>query len=430
MDTGGVSLPRADGNVTSAVLQHPEVLNALKRVPHCDPAFVDEACARRYLRAHNGIVDSAASALAATIRWRAATKPASLECSACQTNPHSHNLRIVGLDSTGRPVIYTCFSQAQLRFVPEASMEHLTRALEDASSILARRSYSLASAQCVWVVDFHGYSMLKDSSPRTAVMAARLLAHYPERLGRAVIVDAPRVFEGTWLAVKRVINEVTSSKVFFTRRDNGTLDEELGRWAGIPLRNWLLAEINDNRLPACQNGQKEYWVKPRFGGHDPRGEPDFVCSAEFALTYTSRLQALRAPLQDDICGDENPMPTTATFNIFASQCATASLSVVAAACVAVLAVLMYHGRVPGSVATSPILLSVATAIILFLRFSAQQHALRRVGGLKTEASSLVPASFTASDSSAVAAKIFSPDAQQRHPPPWISRWLCCLDGRH
>lgn len=51
-----------------------------------------------------------------------------------------------------------------------------------------------------------------DTDPRTAVLAARLLAHYPERLGRCLLVDAPKVFAATWSAVKAVLNEVTSSK--------------------------------------------------------------------------------------------------------------------------------------------------------------------------------------------------------------------------
>jgi len=33
----------------------------------------------------------------------------------------------------------------------------------------------------VFIVDYHGYSWLVDTNPRTALLAAQLLAHYPER---------------------------------------------------------------------------------------------------------------------------------------------------------------------------------------------------------------------------------------------------------
>merc|ERR1719193_113434 len=115
----------------------------------------------------------------------------------------------------------------------EASLQHITRALEDACEVMSQRALCLgapAAEQCAWVVDFHGYSFLKDSNPRTAVMTGRLLAHYPERLGRAVLVDAPRVFAGTWSAARQVINPATASKVVFVRSDDGSLEAELGRW--------------------------------------------------------------------------------------------------------------------------------------------------------------------------------------------------------
>lgn len=97
------------------------------------------------------------------------------------------------------------------------------------------------------MIDFHGYSWLVDTNPRTALLAAQLLAHYPERcldqdtpkggrditrevhlhgfrldgvmsgfpprgLGRCLLVDAPAVFASTWSAVRGILNEVTSGK--------------------------------------------------------------------------------------------------------------------------------------------------------------------------------------------------------------------------
>jgi hypothetical protein len=43
----------------------------------------------------------------ATARWRAATRPESLSCTACARNVHSHYMHVVGHDAVGRPVIFS-----------------------------------------------------------------------------------------------------------------------------------------------------------------------------------------------------------------------------------------------------------------------------------------------------------------------------------
>lgn len=273
-----------------------------------DASFADVACLRRYLRANEGDPKKAAAQLAGTLKWRRETRPMEAECPQCRCDSHSHNLRIVGVDGDGRPVLYTCFSQALYRFDSDASMLHFTRTLEDACEVLAHRTARLgdmrvAAEMCVWIIDFHGYNFIADSNPRTAVLAAQLLAHYPERLGRAVMVDAPRVFQATWAAVRRVINEVTASKVCFVRTDYRSLHTEVASWAREPLQSWLLEEIQENRRAASQGGGKAYWVPSLPGGpskaHDARAAPDFLASPEYALTLTSRLSdstfALPAP---------------------------------------------------------------------------------------------------------------------------------------
>eukprot|EP00438_Fugacium_kawagutii_P012350 Skav221981 [mRNA] locus=scaffold195:1089255:1092320:- [translate_table: standard] len=65
-----------------------------------------------------------------------------------------------------------------------------------------------------WVIliDYYGYNWLVDTNPLTAVLAVKLLAHYPERLGRCIMVDPPSAFAGTWRVLRGIINEVTASK--------------------------------------------------------------------------------------------------------------------------------------------------------------------------------------------------------------------------
>ncbi|CAE7948210.1 pitC, partial [Symbiodinium sp. KB8] len=276
-------------------------------------AFADDACVKRYLRACNGDVQSAAGALAATLKWRQQTRPAEVECSACAQSPHSHNMRMVGTDASGRPVLYTSYNQALNRADPAKNMEHLTRTLEDASAALASRAARGEGLAESWVLvcDFHGYSWFVDTDPRAALFAARLLAHYPERLGRCLLVDAPSIFSGTWSAVRRILNEVTASKVQFVRTDDGSFQADLKSWASEGLSTWLLTEIAENRLESKQDGRKSYWRRPASGDHDPRACPDFLASPEFSLTLTARLEASDPPPRAECSVNETSEATGA-----------------------------------------------------------------------------------------------------------------------
>lgn len=52
--------------------------------------------------------------------------------------------------------------------------------------------------QMVWLIDFHGFSMSNISVKVTKETAHVLQEQYPERLGVAVLFDAPKIFEPFW----------------------------------------------------------------------------------------------------------------------------------------------------------------------------------------------------------------------------------------
>ena len=59
----------------------------------------------------------------------------------------------------------------------------------------------------MWVTDFHGFSWRDAADPRTTLLTAHLLAHYPERLGLVVLLGAPALFDYTWRLVRRALDE-------------------------------------------------------------------------------------------------------------------------------------------------------------------------------------------------------------------------------
>jgi len=218
-----------DSDPVRQILASPLVRAAIERSEEKD--FATEACVRRFLRYFDGDTQVAAKHLAETLEWRRKTKPRDIVCPGCQRDPHSHALRVVGIDNFERPVILTDFSQAMHRFDPDIAIQHLTRSIEDAIAIQTSRQRrggaSQSSETTVWMIDFHGYSPLWDSNPRVALLAARMVQHYPEQLGCFVILDAPKLFQATWRAVKQIINAATADKVTFVRTSDGTLEKDL-----------------------------------------------------------------------------------------------------------------------------------------------------------------------------------------------------------
>lgn len=55
--------------------------------------------------------------------------------------------------------------------------------------------------QMVWLIDFHGFNLSHISIKVTKETAHVLQEHYPERLGIAILYDAPKIFEPFWKVI-------------------------------------------------------------------------------------------------------------------------------------------------------------------------------------------------------------------------------------
>lgn len=110
----------------------------------------------------------------------------------CAKNPYALNMRCVGY-SEDRPVMYTCFSQANDRYNTELNIQYLTALLEAAYAMICKRianglNKTAASRQWVWVIDFDGFGFY-DQSPSSAMQTASLMRNYPEMLSFVALVD-------------------------------------------------------------------------------------------------------------------------------------------------------------------------------------------------------------------------------------------------
>ena len=169
----------------------------------------------------------------------------------CARNPHGHNMRVVGEDPDGRPVVYTCFAQANERWDTTNNIADLTHLLE--TTIARTMDAGRGVEKMLWIIDFHGFAMRDAFQPATTLQTARLLDHYPERLHRIIMVDAPRLFDATFRAVSLILPAETAAKVKFVRRGRGSAGDATRAYLrdalGPGFAAWLEVEMDENRDP-------------------------------------------------------------------------------------------------------------------------------------------------------------------------------------
>ena len=119
--------------------------------------------------------------------------------------------------------------------------------------------------QWVWALDMSGFG-LKHASPMLPLhMNALFSRHYPELLGTALIINAPRVFSGLWSWIKRYVDPNTVSKVRFLNGSRADLRPVLREMFPDDLASWLEDEIMANRKSKLAPSQKQYWKEPPAG---------------------------------------------------------------------------------------------------------------------------------------------------------------------
>ncbi|CAB9516673.1 SEC14-like protein 5 [Seminavis robusta] len=259
-----------------------------------DAEFCDLETCRRYLVARQWSLEKAQEQLVSTLQWRATTNPRKTELwqsPKCLNNPLALNMRVVGYDADGRPIGYTRFSEAHDRWDADANIEHVLLLLEASCNFLRQRrknglNQTADSRHCVWVADFDGFGF-RDSDPKSAILVAQLLQHYPEMLHCVVLIDAPMIFNGLWKLVSPLLDERVRSKVMFVKGKHAAdlLEERLGTEAAT----WLADETKDShekRAQAKQGNPKKYWIAPPVGSgeHNPRGAPSYVDSLYYIKT--------------------------------------------------------------------------------------------------------------------------------------------------
>ena len=192
------------------------------------------AMAARHLKADKGDVDAATRHFKATIEWRRENQLDTLRTCFQESTPEALQFRqrvqnyvgegklsIAGFDKENRACWHTVG-----RLSPKGSqsddvgckLSHYYM-LERAIACSEARSLQLGTAvqqKVVVSVDFGGYK--KEHAPRFKTIQELLCTlrdHYPERLYRIYLVDAPLIARTLWTAVKPFVDPDTKTKFQF-----------------------------------------------------------------------------------------------------------------------------------------------------------------------------------------------------------------------
>lgn len=262
--------------ITSEEIQNIQILRTLiKDFYDPDEHLREDEDVLRFIRACSTLKQSQ-QMIKDHLEWRQERQPWKMTCDACDEIPGFHALRQIGFDNEGRAVIYTCFNQCQNGIGARNGAEHLIYSIENA--ILSMKKYETlhgcrGDRKWVWLLDYAGFGY-KNMGMSTAKEPLQILqAHYPERLHKVVMLNAPWIFGGFFMMLKPFVDARTYAKACFVRGTDEDIQEGL-KDIGIfdEVVPWLLKEMKANRQDPYPEIQREFWKQPTDETvHDPRG---------------------------------------------------------------------------------------------------------------------------------------------------------------
>lgn len=177
--------------------------------------YCSDASISRYLVARSWNVKKAAKMLKASLKWRLSYKPEEIRWDDVASEAETGKIyRSNYTDKCGRSVL-VMRPRCQNTKSVKGQIKYLVYCMENAVVNLPEDQ-----EQMVWLIDFHGFSLSNISVMVTKETAHILQDHYPERLGIAILYDAPKIFEPFWKIAKPFLDPKTASKVKFMYSDD------------------------------------------------------------------------------------------------------------------------------------------------------------------------------------------------------------------
>lgn len=111
----------------------------------------------------------------------------------------------------------------------------------------------------VWIIDLARYT--RANSPPLAITRATLdimQHHYPERLFKCFLVDAPRIFRWSWRLLRGIVDQVTRDKIEFVT--NGATHAGLASFLKVISSENLLDRFGGTRPDVYDFSQEEEFL--------------------------------------------------------------------------------------------------------------------------------------------------------------------------
>ncbi|KAL8491382.1 hypothetical protein ACS0TY_023129 [Phlomoides rotata] len=234
--------------------------------------YCSDATISRYLRARNWNVKKAVKMLNASLKWRQEYKPEDIRWDDVAMEAETGKIyRSNYKDKSGRPVLVMrprCQNSKSIK----GQIKYLVYCMENAII-----DFPEDQEQMIWLIDFHGFNLSHISIKVTKETAYVLQEHYPERLGVAILYDAPKIFEPFWMVAKPFLEPKTANKVKFGYADDANTSK-------------MMNELFDMEV-----------VESAFGGKD---------NADFDITkYAERMREDDKRILSFWKMDASPLPT-------------------------------------------------------------------------------------------------------------------------
>jgi hypothetical protein len=133
-----------------------------------------------------------------------------------------------GYDHEGRALMYMR-PQHENTHIPENNMKNLVYNLERAIACTKKKSNSTQEKICL-IIDFEGYQLRHAPPLSVSRMTLDILQkHYPERMYRAYVCNAPFIFRTFFAMVRPFIDPLTKQKIVMCHGKHGyeTMSEHL-----------------------------------------------------------------------------------------------------------------------------------------------------------------------------------------------------------
>ncbi|KAK2662208.1 hypothetical protein Ddye_000782 [Dipteronia dyeriana] len=199
---------------------------------------VDDLMLRRFLRARDLDIEKGSIMFLKYLKWRRSFVPnGSISPSEVPNEIAQNKMFLQGFDKKDRPIGVVFVAR---RFQNKQNQKEFKRF---PVYVLEKLSEKIPAGQekFVVIVDIQGRGYA-NSDIRAYIGALSILQeHYPERLGKLLILHAPYIFMTVWKIVYPFIDNNTKKKIVFAD------DKEL--------KSTLLEEIDESQIPEIYGGQ-------------------------------------------------------------------------------------------------------------------------------------------------------------------------------